>query len=76
MEVENIIDDFTYRKNNKILNTAAEEIKKVLQNFVENVDGYKKIVSENFRQNIENKFGKSGNTKSFNKNNNNDDIEY
>lgn len=76
MEVENIIDDFTYRKNNKILNTAAEEIKKVLQNFVENVDGYKKIVSENFRQNIENKFGKSGNTKSINKSKYNDDIEY
>ncbi|WP_315524249.1 plasmid recombination protein [Fusobacterium massiliense] len=76
MEVENIIDDFTYRKNNKILNTAAEEIKKVLQNFVENVDGYKKIVSENFRQNIENKFGKSGNTKTINKNKYSDDIEY
>lgn len=76
MEVENIIDDFTYRKNNKILNTAAEEIKKVLQNFVENVDGYKKIVSENFRQNIENKFGKSGNTKNFNKSKYSDDIEY
>ena len=76
IEVENIIDDFTYKKNNKILNTAAEEIKKVLQSFVENVDGYRKIVSENFRENIENIFTKNKNTKSFNKNNNNDDIEY
>lgn len=75
IEVENIIDDFTYRKNNKILNTVAGEIKKVLQNFVENVDGYRKIVSENFRNNIEN-IGKNENIKSFNKNNNSDDIEY
>lgn len=74
MEVENIIDDFTYRKNNKILNTAAEEIKKVLQNFVENVDGYKKIVSENFRDNIENIFTKNENLKSINKNKDEDDY--
>ena len=76
IEVENFIDDFTYRKNNKILNTAAEEIKKVLPDLIENVDGYKKIVTENFRENIENKFGKSGNTKSINKSKYNDDIEY
>ena len=76
MEVENIIDDFTYRKNNKILNTVAGEIKKVLQNFVENVYGYKKIVTENFRENIKNEFGKSGNTKNFNKSKYSDDIEY
>jgi len=76
MEVENIIDDFTYRKNNKILNTVAGEIKKILQNFVENVDGYKKIVTENFRENIKNEFGKSGNTKNFNKSKYSDDIEY
>ena len=36
----------------------------------------KKIVTENFRENIENKFGKSGNTKSINKSKYNDDIEY
>lgn len=76
MEVENIIDDFTYRKNNKILNTVAGEIKKVLQNFVENVYGYKKIVTENFRENIKNEFGKSENTKNFNKSKYSDDIEY
>ena len=76
IEVENFIDDFTYRKNNKILNTAAEEIKKVLPDLIENVDGYKKIVTENFRENIENKFCKSGNTKSINKSKYNDDIEY
>lgn len=76
IEVENFIDDFTYRKNNKILNTAAEEIKKVLPDLIENVDGYKKIVTENFRENIENKFGKSVNTKSINKSKYNDDIEY
>lgn len=75
MEVGNLIDDFTYRKNNKILNIIAEEIKRVLPNLVENIDGYRKIVSENFRNNIENIFTKNKNTKSFNKNNN-DDIEY
>ena len=76
MEVENILDDFTYKKNNKILNTVAEEIKRVLPNFVENIDGYRKIASENFRQNIEKEFGKTINTKSFNKNNYNDDYNY
>ena len=75
MEVGNLIDDFTYRKNNKILNIIAEEIKRVLPNLVENIDGYRKIASENFRNNIENIFTKNKNTKSFNKNNN-DDIEY
>ena len=76
MQVQNFIDDFTYNKNNKILNIVAEEVKRVLPNFVENVDGYRKIVSENFRENINDVFLKTGNTKSFNKNNNNDDIEY
>jgi hypothetical protein len=76
MQVQNFIDDFTYSKNNKILNTVAVEIKKVLPDLIENVDGYKKIVTENFRENIENKFGKSGNTKSINKSKYNDDIEY
>lgn len=76
MEVGNLIDDFTYSKNNKILNRVAEEIKKVLPNFVENVDGYRKIISENFRENIKNEFGKSGNTKNFNKSKYSDDIEY
>lgn len=76
IEVQNFIDDFTYNKNNKILNTVAEEVKRVLPNFVENIDGYRKIVSENFRENINDVFLKTGNTKSFNKNNNNDDIEY
>lgn len=76
IEVENIIDDFTHSKNNKILNTVAEEVKRVLPNFVENVDGYRKIVSENFRENINDIFLKTGNIKSINKNNNSDDIEY
>ena len=76
IQVENIIDDFTYRKNNKILNVIAEEIKSILPNITENVDGYRKIVTENFRNNIEYIFTKNKNTKSFNKNNNNDDIEY
>ena len=76
IEVENIIDDFTHSKNNKILNTVAEEVKRVLPNFVENVDGYRKIVSENFRENINDVFLKTGNIKSINKNNNSDDIEY
>ncbi|RRD34749.1 hypothetical protein EII28_11635 [Fusobacterium nucleatum] len=76
MQVETFINDFTYSKNNKILNTVAVEIKKVLPDLIENVDGYKKIVTENFRENIENEFGKSGNTKSINKSKYNDDIEY
>lgn len=76
VQVENIIDDFAYEKNNKILSTVAGEIKKVLQNFIENVDGYRKIVSENFRENVENIFTKNKNTKNFNKNNNDDDMEY
>ena len=75
MQVETFINDFTYSKNNKILNTVAVEIKKVLPDLIENVDGYKKIVTENFRENIENKFGKSGNTKSINKNKNEDDYK-
>ena len=77
MDITDKIDNFTYNKNNKILNSIAKEIKSILPNITENADGYKVIIPENFRQNIENKFGKSGNTKSFNKNNNNDDdIEY
>ena len=76
MQVQNFIDDFTYNKNNKILNIVAEEVKRVLPNFVENVDGYRKIVSENFRENINDVFLKTGNIKSINKNNNSDDIEY
>lgn len=76
IDITNKIDNFTYNKNNKILNVIAEEIKSILPNITENVDGYKMIVPEKFRENIENRFGKSGNTKSFNKNNNNDDIEY
>ena len=76
MDIRDKIDYFRDNKNNKILNIVAEEIKKVLPDLIENVDGYKVIVPENFRESIENKFGKSGNTKSFNKNNNNDDIEY
>ena len=76
MQVETFINDFTYSKNNKILNTVAVEIKKVLPDLIENVDGYKKIITENFRENIENRFGKSGNTKSINKSKYNDDIEY
>lgn len=76
MEVGNLIDDFTYNKNNKILNTVAEEVKRVLPNFVENVDGYRKIVSENFRENINDVFLKTGNIKSINKNNNTGEREY
>lgn len=75
MQVETFINDFTYSKNNKILNTVAVEIKKVLPDLIENVDGYKKIVTENFRENIENKFAKSGNTKSINKNKSEDDYK-
>ena len=63
-------------KNNKILNSIAKEIKSILPDITENVDGYKMIVPEKFRENIENKFGKSGNTKSINKSKYNDDIEY
>ena len=76
MEVGNLIDDFTCSKNNKILNTVAEEIKRVLPNFVENIDGYRKIVSENFRENINDVFLKTGNIKSINKNNNTGEREY
>ena len=76
MDIRDKIDYFRDNKNNKILNAVVEEIKSILPNITENVDGYKVIIPENFRENIENKFGKSGNTKSFNKNNNNDDIEY
>ena len=76
MQVQNFIDDFTYNKNNKILNTVAEEIKRVLPNFVENIDGYRKITSENFRENINDIFLKTGNIKSINKNNNTGEREY
>ena len=76
MEVGNLIDNFTYNKNNKILNTVAEEIKRVLPNFVENIDGYRKITSENFRENINDIFLKTGNIKSINKNNNTGEREY
>ena len=76
IEVQNFIDDFTYNKNNKILNTVAEEIKRVLPNFVENIDGYRKITSENFRENINDVFLKTGNIKSINKNNNTGEREY
>ena len=77
MDITDKIDNFTYNKNNKILNSIAKEIKSILPNITENVDGYKMIVPENFRENIENRFGKFGNTKSINKNNNSsDDIEY
>lgn len=76
IEVENIIDDFTHSKNNKILNTVAEEVKRVLPNFVENIDGYRKIASENFRENINDVFLKTGNIKSINKNNNTGEREY
>ena len=76
IQIENIIDDFTYKKNNKILNRVAEEVKRVLPNFVENVDGYRKIVSENFRENINDVFLKTGNIKSINKNNNTCEREY
>ena len=76
MNVTDKIDNFTYNKNNKILNSIAQKIKSILPDITENVDGYKVIIPENFRQNIENKFGKSGNTKSINKSKYNDDIEY
>ena len=76
MDITDKIDNFTYNKNNKILNSIAKEIKSILPNITENVDGYKMIVPENFRENIENRFGKFGNTKTINKNKYSDDIEY
>ena len=76
MDIRDKIDNFIYNKNNKILNLISEEIKSILPNITENVDGYKMIVPEKFRENIENRFGKFENTKSINKNNNSDDIEY
>ena len=76
IDIRDKIDYFRDNKNNKILNAVAEEIKSILPNITENVDGYKVIIPENFRENIENRFGKSGNTKSINKNKYNDDIEY
>lgn len=76
MDITDKIDNFTYNKNNKILNSIAKEIKSILPDITENVDGYKMIVPEKFRENIENRFGKSGNTKSINKSKYNDDIEY
>ena len=74
MDITDKIDNFTYNKNNKILNSIAKEIKSILPNITENVDGYKMIVPENFRENIENRFGKFGNTKSINKNKDEDDY--
>ena len=74
MDIRDKIDYFRDNKNNKILNIVAEEIKKVLPDLIENVDGYKVIVPENFRESIENKFGKSENTKSINKNKDEDDY--
>ena len=76
MDITDKIDNFTYNKNNKILNSIAKEIKSILPDITENVDDYKMIVPEKFRENIENRFGKSGNTKSINKSKYNDDIEY
>ena len=76
MDITDKIDNFTYNKNNKILNSIAKEIKSILPNITENADGYKMIVPENFRENIENRFGKFGNTKTINKNKYSDDIEY
>ena len=76
MQVQNFIDDFTYSKNNKILNTVAEEVKRVLPDFAENINGYRKITSENFRENINDVFLKTGNIKSINKNNNTGEREY
>lgn len=75
MDITDKIDNFTYNKNNKILNSIAKEIKSILPDITENVDGYKVIIPENFRENIENKFGKSGNTKSINKNKNEDNYK-
>ena len=75
MDIRDKIDYFRDNKNNKILNAVAEEIKKVLPDLTENMDGYKVIIPENFRQNIENKFGKFENTKSINKNKSKDDYK-
>ena len=76
IDITDKIDNFTYNKNNKILNSIAKEIKSILPNITENVDGYKVIIPENFRENIVNKFYKTGNTKNFNKSKYSDDIEY
>ena len=76
IDIRDKIDYFRDNKNNKILNAVAEEIKSILPNITENVDGYKVIIPENFRENIENRFGKFGNTKSINKSKYDDDIEY
>lgn len=75
MDIRDKIDYFRDNKNNKILNAVAEEIKKVLPDLTENMDGYKVIIPENFRRNIENKFGKFENTKSINKNKSEDDYK-
>ena len=75
MDIRDKIDYFRDNKNNKILNAVAEEIKKVLPDLTENMDGYKVIIPENFRQKIENKFGKFENTKSINKNKSEDDYK-
>lgn len=74
MDITNKIDNFIYNKNNKILNSIAKKIKSILPDITENVDGYKMIVPENFRENIANKFDKTGNTKSF-KNKDEDDYK-
>jgi len=74
MDITDKIDNFTYNKNNKILNSIAKEIKSILPNITENVDGYKVIIPENFRENVENRFSKFGNTKSINKNKDEDDY--
>lgn len=75
MDITDKIDNFTYNKNNKILNSIAKEIKSILPNITENVDGYKVIIPENFRENVENRFSKFGNTKSINKNKSEDDYK-
>lgn len=74
MDITDKIDNFTYNKSNKILNSIAKEIKSILPNITENVDGYKMIVPENFRDNIENIFTKNENLKSINKNKDEDDY--
>ena len=74
MDITDKIDNFTYNKNNKILNSIAKEIKSILPNITENIDGYKMIVPENFRDNIENIFTKNENLKSINKNKDEDDY--
>jgi len=75
MDIRDKIDYFRDNKNNKILNAVAEEIKSILPNITENVDGYKVIIPENFRENVENIFSKFGNTKSINKNKSEDDYK-